>query len=155
SPSTETLAVSAGNDATGWTGSVYLFERHGQRYRETQKLETGVPGGVFGEGVEVKGRMLVVGASSEDGGRGAAYVYHNVNGDWILQERLTPPDVPGLDVFAFGNAIAIGGGHAAIAAHFSGVVFSYHECGTGLCPEFASAPTGFAGQEVAIENHML
>ncbi len=57
-----------------------------------QKLETGIPGSLFGDGVATTDLRLVIGASAENGGQGAVYVYRRgLRQAWVLQQRLDPP----------------------------------------------------------------
>ena len=159
SPTGKTLVVMAGRPENEWTGSVYVFRRHGKRWVEQQKLEIGLPTALFGDGLATTDGLLIVGASGEDGGSGAAYVFRRAHGEWLLQQRVRPgQELPGgASMFAFGNDIAIGSNRVVIGAHFStpALAFGYRLSEAGLTSEFATQGPTFLAEYVDIEENTV
>lgn len=71
-------------------GKVYVFERTGTSWVQTQVLqgEGPEPNQSFGFGVALSADTAVVGAYS------IAYVYIKEHGSWVLQQKLLPPSPP-------------------------------------------------------------
>ncbi len=152
-----TLVASAVNGDDNFTGSVYVFERTGWKWIETQKLRPPTEGVLFGDGTAIEGDTLIVGATSENSGRGAAYVFHRIDGIWQLVQHILPPEDPTLDVFAFGNSIAIGPSHVGFGAHFSspGTAFVFESTPGGLSPVAVITGTGFLGEQLFFDGATL
>jgi len=91
-------------------GAVYVFVRSGASWSLQQKLVAadGVAGDGFGVSVAVQGDTLLVGAYAADKGlepseadRGAAYIFTRAGTTWSQQQKLTPSDGTGGDIFGF------------------------------------------------------
>jgi len=83
----------------GHAGAVYIYDRSGTVWTETQKLiPTGqvLFGDFLGESVAISGDTLVAGASGDQEptrtNRGAVYVYARTGGTWAQQQKLEVPD---------------------------------------------------------------
>jgi FG-GAP repeat len=117
----DTLAVGAPGESSmgASSGAVYIFERSGSMWTQTQKLKASMPGEgwVFGGSVAIDGDRLVVGSPDEglpNPRTGSAEVFVKRSGKWTSQQRLQPP-VLGQTV-NFGFATAISGNRIAIGA---------------------------------------
>ena len=99
-----------GNRAAG----VHIFTRTGDGWTETATLPTPVTEAAtgFGEGLDVSGDVLVVGAPGE--GTGAVYVYGRAGGGWSLSERLAWDDAT--EGASFGAAVATNGTDILVGA---------------------------------------
>jgi hypothetical protein len=119
------LAIGApGAGVTG--GAVYLFQRVGDRWRQTQKLTSPLPvppeppKGFFGQDVALSGRTLVVADPNAEMvfeprfKSGAAFVFTHRENGWRLQQRLARPfpNSSGL----FGQAVSAAGRHVYVSA---------------------------------------
>lgn len=112
----DTLVVAANRDDENGVdaGAVYVFERDGGTWGETQKLlaADGAANDWFGSSVALSGDRLAVGAYQHgipEVNGGAVYVYlrNPSSGLWELDQKLTPSDIgPG---FGFGASVAIDG----------------------------------------------
>jgi hypothetical protein len=152
SPSGDTLVVAAATDQDAWSGSVYIFERKGKHWVEQQKLVPDeLKSQLFGDGLAIEDDTLIIGAAAEDFGRGAAYVFRRVDHRWYPQQRLQPTleEYPG-DIFAFGNAIAIGPSDVVLGAHFSSLAFVYSRTAQGLSA--AGVAAGPTAEVVAMDG---
>jgi hypothetical protein len=83
----------------GHAGAVYIYNRSGTTWSETQKLiPTGSElfGDFLGESVAISGDTLVAGSSGDQEpsrtNRGSVYVYALSGGSWIQQQKLVVPD---------------------------------------------------------------
>jgi len=112
-----------GNDAQG---AVYVFERLGGEWSETQKLsaEDGGAADLFGRALAASGDTAVVGGEGANGpggpNQGAAWVFHEEAGVWSLEQKLTASD--GQDPDSFGHAVSVSGDVAIVGAHQATVV---------------------------------
>jgi hypothetical protein len=152
-----TLVASAVNGADNFTGSVYVFKRRGSKWIQTQKLRPPTEGVLFGDGTAIEGDTLIVGATFENSGHGAAYVFHRIDGRWQLVQHILPPEDPALNVFAFGNSIAIGPSHVGFGAHFSspGTAFVFESTPSGLSPVAVITGTTFFGEQLFFDDATL
>jgi uncharacterized protein (DUF2345 family) len=103
-----TIVVGAFGDDL-FKGSVYIFERRGGNWVETQKL-TASDGGrddFFGRSVAMSGSTIIVGAPFGTLSQGSVYVFERRAGSWVETQKLTPSD--GAPVIFFGDPIAISG----------------------------------------------
>ena len=102
-------------------GAVYVFGQEAGVWTEQQRLtasDATVADG-FGWAVDGDGDVLLVGAPSQEGGRGAAYVFRKdaASGHWIEEARLTAQQaVAGGEV---GLAVALRGDVALVGASLS------------------------------------
>lgn len=87
-------------------GSVYVFERVGANWIQTQKLVANptIPNAAFGWSIDLDSDRMIVGARGESS-RGAAYVFERVAGVWSQTARLQASDVAVFDYF--GGAVAV------------------------------------------------
>ncbi|HEX7003636.1 MAG TPA: hypothetical protein VF168_05585 [Trueperaceae bacterium] len=153
-------------------GAVYVFERDGEGWRQSAKLTAsdGEQFMFFGAAVDVSGNYLVVGApghtgSTGDAGRGAAYLFELIAGEWS-----EVPIVPALDPAVgdeFGHSVAIDGDRLVVGARGddtaganAGAVHVFERIGTEwvataslLAPD-AVDDDGF-GASVALEGDRL
>ncbi len=102
----DTLVVGAPGD-DGNRGSAYVFTRTNGIWTEQQKVTASdglaLDGFDFAAALSVD--TFVVGATSDDGGRGPAYVFVRDGAVWIEQQKLTAGDRAPGDVFGQGVAI--------------------------------------------------
>jgi len=114
----DTLVVGAdGPEDDGLPGlAAYVFTRRGTAWTQTAVLtnpDSATPAG-FGDTVSIDGKTIVVGASLEADGAGAAYVFRLQHDRWVKQARLAASDpTPGA---AFGFSTAIDGETIAVGA---------------------------------------
>ena len=99
-------------------GVVYVYGRNAQGWSETARLTlspvTAPPDG-FGGALAADGDLVLIGASTADGGRGAALLYRrDAQGEWSEAGRLAPGGA-GEDA-GFGGAVALDGGVAVVSA---------------------------------------
>lgn len=91
---------------------------------------TAPDGGDWGSSLALSNRTLVVGASSQNEGRGAAYIFRRTGNHWREVQKLL---APGDDTLDFGSAIATTRNRIVIGAP-----------GTPPFNEFPGSPTGAA-----------
>jgi hypothetical protein len=89
-------------------GAVYLYQRTGQTWSFYQKLIAGdaAPHDQVSS-VAIEGSTLVVGASTQNQGQGAVYVFKFAGGTWTEQQKLLTGD--GLKYARFGSVVGISG----------------------------------------------
>lgn len=102
-------------------GSVYVFTRSGDTWREEAKLaaDDGDEGDQFGHSVAVRGDTVLVTAFRDEDpngpSAGAAYVFTRTNGEWVQQQKITPDD--GDASARFGSlGVALQGDRALVGA---------------------------------------
>jgi hypothetical protein len=97
-------------------GAAYIFTRNGTIWTQQQKLTAsdGAAGDQFGWSVAIDGETVIVGASSDDGARGAAYVFRRSGTVWTQEQKLTAADGATFD--QFGYSVAISGESAICGA---------------------------------------
>jgi len=69
---------------------------------QVAKLTSGVSGSRFGESIAIDGDYIIVGASFENAGQGAAYVFHRQGSSWKDYQRITAGDGVSGDLFGSG-----------------------------------------------------
>jgi len=101
------------------TGSVYIFDKMGASWIETDRLAAGVPAAFdrYGRSVSIDGDTVVVGAFGDDdngssAGAGYAYRYNGV--DWVSEGQLLASD--GANSDQLGIACALSGDVAVMGA---------------------------------------
>ncbi|MET0988266.1 MAG: hypothetical protein ABW034_22935 [Steroidobacteraceae bacterium] len=97
----------------GQPGSVHvLYRDHRGRWVQGPTL-TNRDGAVWGSSLALSKNTLVVGASSDASGRGAAYILRRIGWSWREQQKLLAPED---DTQSFGAAVAVNGDRIAIGA---------------------------------------
>ena len=104
-------------------GSVHVFRREGDGWTQIARVSTEdvEVGDGFGQSLAVDGDLLIVGAPTEDEGKGAAYVFRRQGDAWMQVERLQPASLVAGD--GFGTAVAAAGGEIAVGAPGRAAVF--------------------------------
>jgi PKD repeat protein len=99
-------------------GAVYVFTRSNDSWNEGQTLvaSDGSRRESFGYSVSISGETAVVGASRDNEGYGAAYVFNRTGGTWNQSQKLTASDGVKRDVF--GSAVAIANDTIIVGAGF-------------------------------------
>ncbi|MDA0874847.1 MAG: choice-of-anchor B family protein, partial [Bacteroidetes bacterium] len=130
-----TLLVGA-TTADNSKGGVWVFERDAEgNWMETGKLtpDTVQEGDSFGRSIALSGDWAAVGAAGTDEQKGAVYVFHRMNGAWMLHSTLQSP-YDGQGGF-FGLQVAMSGTNLLVGAPFTGQsedappqgdVYAYH-----------------------------
>lgn len=170
----DTLIVGAPDDderpANG-AGAVYVFQRSGGTFSQSQRLVSPQPQllGWFGSSVAFDGQTLVVGAFGEspvDTSCGAAYVFTLDNGRFTNPRQLVAEDAAIADLFGGaatvdGNTLVVGAVGASPAALAAGAAYVFTRDGTGSWTQraqlSASNPTigAFFGSSVALRKGAL
>lgn len=104
-----------------WAGAVYVFQKINENWTEVQKVTAPelLEYSNFGIGVSVSGNTLIVGASGENNGKGAVYVYEkNANGFWEFQQKLES-STPQTNSY-FGNSLHIHENQFVVGAYAEG-----------------------------------
>ncbi len=133
-------------------GAVYLYRRNGEgAWAESGTLTASdaVAGDRFGSAIAVDGDRLIVGATKQHEGMGAAYVFHrDAEGEWTEEAVLTADD--GAEGDGFGTAVALSDGVALVGAPTqndnTGAVYVYRTDDAGAWIPGAK----LAGSELAI-----
>ncbi len=79
-------------------GCVYVFERMGSTWTQTQRLRAsdGMSGDGFGTSISLSGDSLAIGAPADELRTGAAYVFvRNGLGEWVEQQKVSSTEVSG------------------------------------------------------------
>ncbi len=150
----------------GWIGSVYIFDKTGGVWIQTQKLMSPNPqaNDAFGIGVDISGDYLVVGASEEDNTYGAVHIFSkDGSGNWVHVQKIVASD--GNSQAYFGCSVSIDNGLIAVGAYGdnggTGATYIFKEDGSGNWSEIqkitASTPSSEAnyGWNCKIENNRL
>ena len=143
-------------------GGVHVFSRTEGSWAQTASVAPDETRRAiaYGEGLDVTGDLMVVGAPSD--GTGAVYVYRRALDSWGLQQRLTwsgagADDRFGAVVVTNGTDIVVGApgadSGAGVVVVFSGDEAGYTEA-TTLRTEDAPAGAGF-GTAIDIEHDLL
>lgn len=117
-------------NGVGGAGSVYVFEKTGPEWTQIQKMTGNFTGGAFGISVSLSEdeTTMAIGASSEDIGKGAVYVYQKSGSVWTKIQRLVPSDINNYDTF--GNKCSINSdGSVIVASAQSHTVSGYKQAG--------------------------
>jgi hypothetical protein len=102
----------------------------------------------FGWSVSISGEYAVVGAMSDDSGRGSAYVFKRSGTSWSQEAKLTASDGAAGDLF--GHSVSITGEYVVIGAtqddSYRGSVYVFKRSGTSWAQEAkVTASDGAAG----------
>ncbi len=132
---------------TNDVGAVYVYERQGAQWPQTQKLISPNPSGLqyYGISVGANADSILVGAGANNYAllhAGVTLVYQYTGTTWVQTQILTPADLA-IDDF-FGQSVAISGDHAVIGSNSddmpqaSGAHYIFTEVGstwieTGKC----------------------
>ncbi|WED61602.1 FG-GAP repeat protein [Vibrio alginolyticus] len=97
-----------------WKGAAYIFKYNGSEWVQVAKLTAsdGSSGNRFGRSVAISGDIAIIGATSANGYKGAAYVFKNNGSEWIQVAKLTASD--GVSNDMFGISVAINGNTAIV-----------------------------------------
>ncbi len=121
---TDDMTIVAGAPGiSNWEGAVYVFNKEGNNWTETQIIHSPeiVPFSNFGIGVSISENFLIAGASGENSSAGAAYIYEkNETGIWDFVQRIEASD-PQTNAY-FGNAVSIDGDQLVVGAYAEGSV---------------------------------
>jgi len=91
---TAVIGAPFGEDAVSNSGSAYVFVRNAGTWTQQQKL-TALDAAMddrFGFSVSVNGDTAIIGAFTDDGVQGSAYVFVRNAGTWTQQQKLTASD---------------------------------------------------------------
>ena len=94
------------------SGAAYVFSHDGSSWIQDQRLVPPDPApiGEYGHAVATSGDVVVVGAWRDDDFgifTGAAYVYREIGGSWVLEQKLIPLDAG--EFYRFGASVGIDG----------------------------------------------
>jgi len=106
-----------GDDSS--VGSAYVFQRSGAAFTQMAKLiaSDGATRDFLGCSVAISGDYVIVGASGDDSGVGAAYVFQKPVSGWTNAVETTKLTVPGVTATNYlGSSVAISGQYAMIGA---------------------------------------
>lgn len=100
-------------------GAAYVFRRNGGSWTEEEKLVApdGVSGDEFGSSLAIDGERILVG-SRNDNGHGSAYIFRDIDGEWLLEERVEAAAPSSDALFGFQKAAFIADGLAVVGAPF-------------------------------------
>ncbi|MEO6690099.1 MAG: choice-of-anchor D domain-containing protein [Dokdonella sp.] len=170
----DTIVVGAqsADGAMDSAGAAYVYTRTGSTWSQQAKLFAADGEGFndFGAAVAVSGNSVVIGAPSTfingENVVGAAYVFVRVGSTWSQQQKLVAND--GLAFDSFGNAVAVEGDKAIVAASqasvgaasFSGAAYAFSRSGstwtqTQKLSASDAASENLFGQSVAISGSSL
>ena len=118
------------NDNAIDAGAVYVFDRNGTTWSQSQYLKASNAGesDEFGRFIDISGDRIVIGAPEEDGdsdsqvnntnddalNAGAAYVFEKIGTNWTQTAYLKASNADSLDVF--GTSVSIDGESLAVGA---------------------------------------
>jgi hypothetical protein len=96
------------------SGSVYIFTRNGTTWGYDQKIQANdkAQGDNFGRSVSISGDYAIVGASSKDTSKGAAYIYTRSGTTWTQQANFAGEATQD----NFGFSVSISGDYAIVGA---------------------------------------
>jgi len=121
------------SDNGPYSGSAYIFHYDGSSWVEQTKLipSDGEEYADFGGSVSVSGDHMIVGAETDRGTRGSAYIFQHDGSNWVEQTKLKPSDVVRGD--NFGWSVTISGDYALVGSRYdddngewSGSVYVFH-----------------------------
>jgi len=118
---------SIGANTLNASGSVYIFKQSNGVWSQTQKIVANdrEAAANFGSSIAVANNYLVVGAVSEDknvngstliSNAGAAYIFQEIGGSWVQQQKIIASDREAEDFF--GNSVAINGSYIIVGSRF-------------------------------------
>ncbi len=106
-------------DANDWQGTTYVFTGSASGWVQTAQLAAAdaYPSSVFGSSVSISGDTVAVGApgaSTQQGGGGAAYVFSGSGSSWAQAAELST--YSGEDSDGFGCSVSISGNTVVVGA---------------------------------------
>ena len=125
------VAILANQTHANFSGRAIVFRYDGSTWLEDQVIVASDPQtfDFFGRSVSLQGSTLVIGAAGADPD-GAAYVFREVGGMFIQEQKLTPD----ADGFEFGIAVALDGDEIAVGSwgsdNFAGAAYTFTYDGT-------------------------
>ncbi|HET7584210.1 MAG TPA: choice-of-anchor B family protein [Gemmatimonadaceae bacterium] len=143
-------------------GAVYVYRATGGTWKLAATLHAGDASNNdhFGRAIAVDGATMLVGATTVDGERGAAYVFtRDASGAWKQTAKLVPSDIAAGD--AVGRAVALSGDLALVSSlakdSTAGVVYVFRRGASGWKEEGTlraddRAAGDFFGVAVAVVN---
>ncbi|MEQ1642439.1 MAG: hypothetical protein ABL959_03210 [Pyrinomonadaceae bacterium] len=89
-------------------GAAYVFTQNGTSWTQQQKFTAsdGAAGDQFGWSVAIDGETVIIGANSDDGSRGGAYVFRRSGTIWTQEQKLTAADGATFDQFGYSVSIS-------------------------------------------------
>lgn len=162
----DNIIVAGAPGENGWVGSVYIFEKIGGTWTQTQKLMNPNPSANenFGIGVALSGNYLIVGSDEEDGTKGAVHIFtKDGSGTWVHQQKIVASDAS--STAYFGGSVSMSNGTIAVGAYGengeTGATYLFEDDGTGNWVQAqkltASSPSDEAqyGWNCKIQNDRL
>jgi hypothetical protein len=146
----EDTIISSADGKDSNKGAVYVFQRDGGTWSETQKLQPTdlTTNDFFGDSVAIYKDTLAVGATggSTTPKAGSVYLYEKINGTWIQVNKFSPFDVETGDAFGFSlslheNVLSIGSVYDSGSANDAGSVYVYRRMGKS----WADVEVSYAG----------
>lgn len=149
-------------------GKVYLFVKNNNGIEQQQTLFENelASNDFFGYSISIHNDFIAVGAPGDDttaSSAGAIYLYHKVNGTYVLLQKITAPD--GMTNDYFGNNVKVYNNQLFVAANGEGLddsfgngaVYVYHFNGTNwVYSEKLTVPnTNALGRKIEVENETL
>lgn len=138
------LAVAAPGSYANPDGSVHLFERTGDLWQESARLD-GPPASRFGEALALSGDQLAVGAPGDDGlaeEAGAVRLFRRELGVWNAVDVLVGSDIERAD--GFGRALARGGATLVAVTSQAGAAYDF-TLDDPACPQASFVAVGTTG----------
>ena len=134
----ETIIVGAEADSEAAliAGAVYVFDRQGNAWTESQKLtlDNPSPGRLLGRSVDFDGELIVASAPGQIGEVGQVHLFVENGGEWSASDVLVASDEPGGGTF--GNSVALSGNQIVVGSHFdddqggnAGAVYRFQRSG--------------------------
>lgn len=113
----KTIVIGASSD-NSYKGSVYVYQKQANCWKEVQKLsaDDAVAEDYFGTDVGIYHNTIIVGASDVNNEQGAAYIFQLSDGGWIQTNKITGSD--GSSDEYFGSFVSIYGDTAAISTPY-------------------------------------
>ncbi len=151
-----TFAIIGALSENSQTGAAYIYQNSAGTWGQIVSVTSGVASGNFGNSVSLSadGSVALIGASGENGGDGAAYIYQNVDGTWTQMARLAS-GVAGGD-FGVSVSLSSDGTIALIGADYEGAAYIYqNSAGTwGQTARMANGLVNSAfGQSVSLNTN--
>jgi hypothetical protein len=114
------IGANGDDDNGSYSGSAYIFLKDGTYWVPLEKITAsdGAAYDAFGYSVAVDSNIIVVGAyydGDAGAGTGSAYIFENIDGQWVETAKLTASDGAAYDYF--GYAVACAGTQVLIGAY--------------------------------------